>query len=60
MGDPNSNAYVPFRMNYIATNEKSIDEFIPLNPRITPCNVAPNVSMQKILKYVVFLFGSEF
>ncbi|XP_066999010.2 NPC intracellular cholesterol transporter 1 [Anabrus simplex] len=37
MGDAQGNPYVPFQMTYIPTNTP-VDDFIPLNPGITPCS----------------------
>jgi Niemann-Pick C1 protein len=45
MGD-NSNPFVPFQIDYIAT-DKPIDGFKPMDPEITPCNKPLNVRTYK-------------
>ncbi|XP_061938456.1 NPC intracellular cholesterol transporter 1 isoform X5 [Apis cerana] len=41
MGDAANNGYVPFQITYINTDEP-IDSFIPVDPKVTPCNKALN------------------
>ncbi|XP_043798888.1 NPC intracellular cholesterol transporter 1 isoform X6 [Apis laboriosa] len=41
MGDAANNVYVPFQITYINTDEP-IDSFIPVDPKVTPCNKALN------------------
>ncbi|XP_057335819.1 NPC1-like intracellular cholesterol transporter 1 [Microplitis mediator] len=43
MGDAAHNVYVPFQINYNTTDTK-FGPFTPLDPKITPCNQAPNVN----------------
>ncbi|XP_006621496.1 NPC intracellular cholesterol transporter 1 isoform X3 [Apis dorsata] len=44
MGDAANNVYVPFQITYINTDEP-IDSFIPVDPKVTPCNKALNKNM---------------
>lgn len=49
MGDAAGNPFVPFPINYITDK---VDDLIPLNPPIIPCNKAVNVSCN--YKKIVF------
>lgn len=40
MGDASGNLYVPFQITYITD---PVDDYIPLDPEIVPCNKAINV-----------------
>lgn len=44
MGDAENNIYVPFQITYVNT-DKPIGPFEPLDPQITPCSKALNVSI---------------
>lgn len=45
MGDAAGNRYVPFQINYLAKEStKPVDGFIPLDPKVVPCNEKIDVS----------------
>lgn len=44
MGDAANNIYVPFQITYVNT-DKPVGSFVPLDPVITPCSKALNVSI---------------
>lgn len=46
MGDAENNAYVPFQITYVAQNSSQpVNGYIPLDPIITPCSQALDVSV---------------
>lgn len=55
MGDAENNIYVPFQITYKNTDEP-IGPFIPVDPVITPCNKALNVSI--IFKKIYNIFNT--
>jgi len=44
MGDAENNIYVPFQITYVNT-DKPVGSFVPVDPQITPCSKALNVSV---------------
>lgn len=50
MGDAAGNLYVPFQITYIT---EPVDDFIPLDPKIVPCNEAINVRPCNTLYFTV-------
>lgn len=44
MGDAENNVFVPFQITYINTDDP-VGSFTPLDPPITPCSKALNVSI---------------
>jgi Niemann-Pick C1 protein len=48
MGDIN-NPFVPFQIDYIAS-DKPVGKYIPMDPEVTPCNKALNVSLSDQIK----------
>lgn len=46
MGDAENNLYVPFQINYVPQNgNQPVNGLIPLDPRVTPCSEALDVSV---------------
>jgi hypothetical protein len=43
MGDAAGNAYVPFQITYIRS-EDPVDKYIPLDPPVVPCSQGIDVS----------------
>jgi len=56
MGDAENNIYVPFQITYVNT-DKSIGSFVPLDPQITPCSKALNVSIRFLEVYMYKIYG---
>lgn len=45
MGDAENNAYVPFQINYVTQNSTDpVNGYIPLDPKVTACSEALDVS----------------
>lgn len=49
MGTEEGNPFVPFQINYLTQpDEQPVNNFIPHNPKVTPCNESLNVSIIKM------------
>ena len=51
MGDAENNVFVPFQITYINT-DNPVGSFTPLDPPVTPCNKALNVSITFLKIYM--------
>lgn len=61
MGDAENNAYVPFQINYVAQNgSQPVNGYIPLDPRVTPCNESLDVNINESINFILFSLTNNF